>query len=88
MTAGSPGDTFVSQMKTATVRDLRNRFRHVSKWLEAGESVEILKHGKPFAALVPKSGQGPKVLLGCTAIDRLLPADVDEPVAADWDALR
>jgi antitoxin (DNA-binding transcriptional repressor) of toxin-antitoxin stability system len=39
--------------KTATVADLRNNFRRVSAWLENGESVEIIKRGRPFARLVP-----------------------------------
>ena len=39
--------------RTATVADLRNNFRRVSAWIENGESVEIVKRGKPFARLVP-----------------------------------
>ena len=46
-------DTHVSQMKTATVRDLRNSFARISAWIEAGESVEVTKHGKPFARISP-----------------------------------
>ena len=40
-------------MKTATVADLRNNFARVSKWIEAGEKVSIIKRGKPFAVLAP-----------------------------------
>ena len=40
-------------MKTATVADLRNHFRQVSAWIEDGETVAIVKRGKPFAHLVP-----------------------------------
>jgi len=40
-------------MKSATVRDLRNHFPRVAAWIEAGESVEITKAGKPFAQLSP-----------------------------------
>jgi prevent-host-death family protein len=40
-------------MKTATVRDLRNRFARVAAWIAEGEPVEITKSGKPFALLVP-----------------------------------
>jgi len=40
-------------MKTATVRDLRNQFARVSRWIEEGESVEITKGGQPFARLTP-----------------------------------
>jgi antitoxin (DNA-binding transcriptional repressor) of toxin-antitoxin stability system len=42
-----------SIMKTATVADLRNRFRRVSAWIEDGESVAIVKRGRLFARLVP-----------------------------------
>jgi prevent-host-death family protein len=40
-------------MKTATIRDLRNRFPRVAAWIAEGEPVEITKAGKPFARLVP-----------------------------------
>jgi prevent-host-death family protein len=40
-------------MKSATVRDLRNRFARVSAWIEEGEAVEITKAGKPYARLIP-----------------------------------
>ena len=43
-------------MKTATIRDLRNEFARLSKWLERGETIEILKRGKPIADLVPGGG--------------------------------
>ena len=42
-------------MKTATIRDLRNDFARLSKWLEKGETIEIIKRGKPVADLVPKA---------------------------------
>jgi antitoxin (DNA-binding transcriptional repressor) of toxin-antitoxin stability system len=40
-------------MKTATVRDLRNKFPRVAAWIAEGEAVEITKAGKLFARLVP-----------------------------------
>ncbi len=40
-------------MKTATVRDLRNRFPRVAAWIEEGQPVEITRGGKAFARLVP-----------------------------------
>ena len=40
-------------MKTATVRDLRNRFPRVAAWIAEGEAVEITRSGKVFARLVP-----------------------------------
>ena len=41
-------------MKTATVRDLRNRFAAVSRWIEEGEEVRITKRGRAIARLVPE----------------------------------
>ncbi|RYG62076.1 prevent-host-death protein [bacterium] len=38
-------------MKTATVADLRNNFRRISSWIEHGETVQIIKRGRPFAQL-------------------------------------
>jgi antitoxin (DNA-binding transcriptional repressor) of toxin-antitoxin stability system len=73
-------------MKTATVRDLRNRFKQVSNWLEAGETVQILKRGKPFARVVPeKRGKG---LLGCMSGTGEIPPDIDDPLPIEWDAAR
>ena len=40
-------------MKTATVRDLRNRFADVAKWIEHGEPVTITRNGTAFATLAP-----------------------------------
>ena len=40
-------------MKTASIRDLRNQFPLVARWIEEGESVEITRAGKPFARLAP-----------------------------------
>ncbi|HSJ03329.1 MAG: type II toxin-antitoxin system Phd/YefM family antitoxin [Verrucomicrobium sp.] len=40
-------------MKTTTVRELRNHFADVAKWLENGESVTITRHGAAFAVLSP-----------------------------------
>ncbi len=45
-------------MNTATTADLRNHFRRISAWLENGESVEILKRGKPYATLSPVAKAG------------------------------
>jgi len=40
-------------LKTATVRDLRNSFARISRWIEAGESVEVTKRGRVFARILP-----------------------------------
>ena len=70
-------------MKTATVRDLRNEFRRISRWLEAGEIVQVLRRGKPFARVVPEPK--PKTFLGACPSPVSLPLDLDDPVEADWD---
>lgn len=46
-------------MKTATVRDLRNRFAAVSRWIEEGEEVRITKRGRVFARIVPEPPASP-----------------------------
>lgn len=73
-------------MKTATVRDLRNDFARLSKWLEKGETIEIIKRGKPVADLVPKSGNKRTALLGCTPSSLPVPDDLDEPPPVTWNA--
>lgn len=40
-------------MKTATVRDLRNHFADVAKWIEDGEKVAITRNGFHFATIAP-----------------------------------
>jgi antitoxin (DNA-binding transcriptional repressor) of toxin-antitoxin stability system len=44
---------YANIMNTATTADLRNHFRRISSYLDNGESVEILKRGKPYAVLLP-----------------------------------
>ena len=41
-------------MKTATVRDLRNRYTSLLGWIDAGEEVVITRRGKAIARLVPE----------------------------------
>jgi antitoxin (DNA-binding transcriptional repressor) of toxin-antitoxin stability system len=40
-------------MKTTSVRDLRNSFARISRWLESGETVEVTKRGRVFAHILP-----------------------------------
>jgi prevent-host-death family protein len=71
-------------MKTATVRDLRNEFGRVSKWLEAGEVVQIVKRGRPFARVVPEVRH--TTFVGACRSSKPLPRDIDEPVDVSWTA--
>jgi prevent-host-death family protein len=48
-------------MKTATVRDLRNRFADVAKWIEDGEEVTITRNGAIFATLSPATPRRPSM---------------------------
>ncbi|PZR73951.1 MAG: prevent-host-death protein [Chthoniobacterales bacterium] len=47
-------------MKTATVRDLRNNFASVAKWIEHGEQIAITRNGKSFATLSPAVRETPR----------------------------
>jgi antitoxin (DNA-binding transcriptional repressor) of toxin-antitoxin stability system len=47
-------------MKTATVRDLRNEFAKVARWLESGEAVEIRRRGKLLGRIAPARGTKPQ----------------------------
>ena len=47
-------------MKTATVRDLRNRFPRIAAWIKQGQPVEITRAGKVFARLLPALPQTPR----------------------------
>jgi antitoxin (DNA-binding transcriptional repressor) of toxin-antitoxin stability system len=40
-------------MKVASVRDLRNDFAKISRWLEDGQAVEIRKRGKVIGRIAP-----------------------------------
>lgn len=73
-------------MKTASVRELRNQFSKVSKWLEAGETVQILKRGKPVARLTPEPQQ--KTFLGACPSPFPIPDDIDDPVDVEWEAAK
>lgn len=73
-------------MKTATVRDLRNDFGKLSKWLEKGETVQIIKRGKPFARVVPEPKS--KSFLGCMRGTAKLSRDFDEPLDLEWEAMK
>ena len=73
-------------MKTATVRDLRNHFAKLSKWLDSGETVQILKHGRPFARVVPEPKL--KTFLGCMKGTAQIPPDIDDPVDVEWEAMK
>lgn len=46
----------LSHMKTASVRELRNNYARVLQWVARGEEVEVTRHGKIVARVVPPAG--------------------------------
>jgi len=40
-------------MKTTTIRELRNNYAKVLRWVSAGEEVQVTRHGKVVAKVVP-----------------------------------
>lgn len=46
-------------MKTATVRELRNNFARLAKWIEHGEQITITRNGHSFAKLSPATTEKP-----------------------------
>ena len=49
-------------MKMATVRDLRNRYTSVLRWVSAGEDVLITQRGVVIARLSPETAQTAQVV--------------------------
>lgn len=47
-------------MKTATVRELRNNYSKVLRWVSSGQEVEVTRHGKVVARVVPPAGRSGK----------------------------
>jgi antitoxin (DNA-binding transcriptional repressor) of toxin-antitoxin stability system len=74
-------------MKTATVRELRNDFGRLSKWLEKGETVSIVKRGKPFARVVPEPKAKSFLGAGQGSVVKI-PDDIDEPLGIVWEAMK
>jgi antitoxin (DNA-binding transcriptional repressor) of toxin-antitoxin stability system len=52
--------TTAQEPRTATVRDLRNGFAAVAKWIEDGEQVTITRGGAAFAILAPVRPETPR----------------------------
>lgn len=74
-------------MKTATIRDLRNSFPRVAKWIEEGECVEITRSGKPFARLAPVPPADSSSVLMPDFLARLRERFPDEAVATAVDPM-
>ena len=78
-------------MKTATVRDLRNHFADIAKWIESGEQVTITRNGVAFATLAPAKPQRRRKVDWTTRLKRYKPAGrrlSKEETEAFWSTLR
>jgi antitoxin (DNA-binding transcriptional repressor) of toxin-antitoxin stability system len=49
-------------VKTASVRDLRNKYTSVLRWISAGEDVLITQRGTVIARLSPETAQTAQVV--------------------------
>jgi prevent-host-death family protein len=50
-----------STMKTTTVRELRNNYARVLKWVSSGQEVQVTRRGKVVAKVVPPAGNSLKI---------------------------
>ena len=50
----------MSNMKTATVREVQHNFTKILRWIEDGEVVVITRHKRVVANLVPSAPKDPK----------------------------
>lgn len=78
-------------MKTATVRDLRNNFASVAKWIEHGEQIAITRNGKSFATLSPVKPETPRKVDWAARFAKRKPLGKGIPKAATaklWAELR
>lgn len=78
-------------MKTATVRDLRNKFADVAKWIEHGEAVTITRNGTAFATLAPAKPAKPTKAAFRARYTNTKPLGrklTKEETEAFWSALR
>ncbi len=66
----------MAHMKTATIRDLRDRYTSLLRWLRAGEEIVITRRGKAVAKLVPMGpdSSGPVDWSASPALTRDRPA--------------
>jgi prevent-host-death family protein len=51
-----------STMKTTTVRELRNNYAKVLRWVSAGEEVHVTRRGRIVARVVPPQPVSPRKL--------------------------
>ena len=78
-------------MKTATVRDLRNNFARLAKWIEHGEQITITRNGQSFAKLSPATTDKPRKVDWAAHLKKHKPVGKDmskEATEKLWSDLR
>ena len=75
-----------STMKTATVRDLRNRYTSVLRWVSAGEEVLITQRGIVIARLSPETAQTAQTVDGASSPEVVRDRRRDHVLSAEQSA--
>lgn len=73
-------------MKTATVRDLRNNYTSVLRWVSAGEEVLITRRGVIIARLSPETAQTAQVVDWASSPEVLRDRSNDVVLSAEQSA--
>ena len=73
-------------MKTATVRDLRNRYTSVLRWVSAGEDVLITQRGVVIARLSPETSRTAQVVDWASSPEVMRDRSVEHVLTAEQSA--
>jgi prevent-host-death family protein len=73
-------------VKTATVRDLRNHYTRVLRWVSAGEDVLITRRGIVIARLSPESAKTAQVVDWASSSEVLRDRSGDHVLSAEQSA--
>ncbi len=73
-------------MKTATVRDLRNRYTTVLRWVSAGEDVLITQRGRVIARLSPETAESAQSVDWASSPEVLRDRSEDQVLSAEQSA--
>lgn len=77
---------FCATMRIATVRDLRNHYKSVLRWISAGEDVLITQRGVVIARLSPESAQTAQVIDWASSPEVLRDRSGDPVLSAEQSA--
>jgi prevent-host-death family protein len=77
---------YCATMKTATVRDLRNRYTSVLRWVSAGEDVLITQRGIVIARLSPETKMKAQVVDWASSPEVLRDRSGDDVLSAEQSA--